>query len=139
VRREDIDLVLTATGEREEPNPEYVQLLGQLITKTLPEEYEGSAFVDDYRLSLAEAIAASATGGIARRLVPEVAREDVPDLLAALKASIDAAPSAPPKGRATKKAAPKAAARKTPARKTAPARKKSPATALTGRRGRKAA
>lgn len=133
VAHTDVDLVAGAYADRPEADAQYVDLVSQLVETTMPAEFEASAFVDDYRLNLAEAIASAANGMPIPRLEPDVPVEHVPDLLAALKASVDA--NVKPKARATKKPAAKAPARKPAPRKAAP--KTKTATAL--RRGRKAA
>lgn len=105
VRNNNLALVATANSGREQPTPEYMALVEQVL-ETLEDTFEFSSFEDDYNQRLRASIEATASG----KPLPkpkEEAQVDVADLMAALKASVEAAKQTKKKPRAsrTKKAA----------------------------------
>lgn len=89
VRNGNRNLVATANAARPEPTADYQALVEQVF-ETLEDEWDFSSVVDDYNVRLRAAIEATASGKPlpTPKEAPKVPAED---LMAALKASVEAA------------------------------------------------
>ncbi len=104
------------------------QAMAESLVESLSGDFEPDQYTDEYRVALQQVIDAKVEGReITETPEPQPTSSNVVDLMAALRASVDAAKrsrgEAAPSATAAKKAPAKNAARKSPAAKQAPAKR----------------
>lgn len=102
VRWANVEAVATYMGALPEPAPALMGMAEQVFD-ALPDEFDWSSVTDEYGEALQAAIAEkAATGAVTVPAVAAAAADGAPDLMAALKASMESGP-APKKAKAAKK------------------------------------